>query len=227
MSVVPLVVAQTVVMTEGDFEKAGGRQGRTLLIRGFDARQLVGSEPNLSYELRVGQEYKDHRDGSKWPVTEGEPIALLPGAAVIIETVESIHMPKGMFGYIVPKVTWLQKGISNTLSKVDAGYNGRLLVTIFNLGKNKEYLHLHEAFCSLVIHDVAAGVHLYEKGEKRLVGPDRRRKLWQKARNWLEANPATVHVILIVATTMLTIVTAGLAIVEVHLTHLLPQGSGR
>jgi dCTP deaminase len=146
---------------------------------------------------------------------------------VIIETAESLHMPKGMFGYIVPKVKLLQKGISNTLSKVDAGYNGRLLVTIFNLGKNKEDLHLHEVFCSLVVHDVAAGVHLYERGEKRLVGPDRRRKLWQKVRNWLEANPATVHVILIAATIMLAIVTTRLAVVEIHLTHLLQQGPGR
>jgi dCTP deaminase len=73
MSVIPLVVGQTVATTEDDFEKAGGRQGRTLLIRNFDAGQLVGDDANLSYELRVGQEYKDHRDGSKWPVTESEP----------------------------------------------------------------------------------------------------------------------------------------------------------
>jgi len=227
MSVVPLVVGQTVVTTERDFENAGGRQGRTLLIREFDASQLVSNAPNLSYELRVGPEYKDHRDGSKWPVTEEEAITLLPGAAVIIETAESLHMPKGMFGYIVPKVFWLQKGISNTLSKVDAGYNGPLLVTLFNLGKNREQLKLHEPFCALVIHDVGHGVELYEKGAKRLIGPNRKRNLWQKFRVWLEANPATVHVILIIATTILAIVTTRLAIVEIHLTHLLQQSPGR
>jgi dCTP deaminase len=226
MSVIPLVVGQTVATTEADFEKSGGRQGRTLLIRNFDAEQLSGQQPNLSYELRVGPEYKDHRDGSKWPVTQDEPITLLPGAAVIIETAESLHMPKGMFGYIVPKVRWLQLGISNTLSKVDAGYNGPLLVTIFNLGKNKEDLHLHEPFCSLVVHDVGAGVHLYEKGAKRLVGPNREQNLWQRIRNRLEANPATVHVILIIATALLAIATVRLAVVEIHLSHLLQQGAG-
>jgi hypothetical protein len=111
MSVIPLVVGQTVATTEADFERFGGRQGKTLLIRNFDTEQLSGQQPNLSYELRVGPEYKDHRDGSKWPVTQDEPITLLPGAAVIIETEESLHMPKGMFGYIVPKVRWLQLGI--------------------------------------------------------------------------------------------------------------------
>lgn len=226
MSVIPLVVGQTVATNEAAFQSAGGRQGKTLLIRNFDAAQLLGVEPNLSYELRVGQEYKDHRDGSKWPVTEDEPITLLPGA-VIIETEESLHMPKGLFGYVVPKVTWLQKGISNTLSKVDAGYNGRLLVTLFNLGKNEEKLHLHEAFCSLVVHDVAAGVHLYEKPEKRLVGPNRKRTLWQKFRNWSEANPATVHVVLIAATVLLVIATIALATVEIHLSHLLQQPPGK
>jgi dCTP deaminase len=207
-------------------QSAGGRQGKTLLIRNFDTGQLSGNEPNLSYELRVGPEYKDHRDGSKCPVTTEEPITLLPGAAVIIETAESLHMPKGMFGYIVPKVTWLQKGISNTLSKVDAGYNGRLLVTIFNLGKNKEDLHLHDTFCSLVIHSVGPGAHLYEKDEKRLVGPNRKRSRWQRFRNWLEANPATVHVALIAVTASLVIATITLAVVEIHLSHLLQQPHG-
>jgi dCTP deaminase len=136
-------------------------------------------------------------------------------------------MPKGMFGYIVPKVTLLQKGISNTLSKVDAGYNGPLLVTIFNLGKNREDLHLNEVFCSLVVHDVGAGARLYEKGAKRLIGPNRKRNLWQKIRNWLEANPATVHVILIIATILLAAATIRLAIVEIHLSHLFQQGSAR
>jgi dCTP deaminase len=219
-------VGQTIATTEAEFDKARGRQGQTLLIRNFDNTQLSADAPNLSYELRVGPEYKDHRDGSKWPVTDAEPITLLPGAAVIIETAESLHMPKGMFGYIVPKVTWLQKGISNTLSKVDAGYNGPLLVTIFNLGKNKEDLHLHEPFCSLVVHDVGAGAHLYEKGPKRLVGPNRKRSLWQRVRNWLEANPATVHVALIAATVLLAIVTAVLARVEVHLYRVLQHGPG-
>lgn len=226
MSVIPLVVGRTVATTEAQFDGARGRQGQTLLIRNFDDTQLSANAPNLSYELRVGSEYKDHRDGSKWPVTREEPITLLPGAAVIIETEESLHMPKGMFGYIVPKVTLLQKGLSNTLSKVDAGYNGPLLVTIFNLGKNKEDLHLHEQFCALVVHDVGAGALLYEKGAKKLVGPNRKRNLRQRIRNWLEANPATVHVILIIATALLAIATVGLATVEIHLSHLLQQSAG-
>jgi dCTP deaminase len=226
MSVIPLVVGQTVATTETQFENAGGRQGKTLLIRNFDNSQLLADAPNLSYELRVGPEYKDHRDGSKWPVTEKEPITLLPGAAVIIETAESLHMPKGMFGYIVPKVKWLQEGVSNTLSKVDAGYNGSLLVTLFNLGKKKIDLHLHEAFCSLVVHDVSAGVHLYEKPAKRLLGPNRKRNPWQRIRNWLEANPVTVHVVLILATVLLAAATTKLAIVEIHLSRLLQQSPG-
>lgn len=227
MSVIPLVVGQTVATTEAQFDKASGRQGRALLIRNFDNTQLSAEAPNLSYELRVGPEYKDHRDGSKWPVTTDEPIVLLPGAAVIIETAESLHMPKGMFGYIVPKVRWLQEGVSNTLSKVDAGYNGSLLVTLFNLGKKKIELPLHEPFCALVVHDVGPGVQLYEKGAKRLVGPDRRRKLWQRIRNWLEANPATVHVALIVVTTLLVAATVALALVEIRLSHLMQQAHGQ
>src|SRR3989442_11826214 len=149
MSVIPLALGQTVVTTDTQFERADGRQGRTLLIRNFDDQQLAGGLPNLCYDLRVGPEYKDHRDGWKCPVTEKEPITLLPGAAVIIETAERIHMPKAIFSHIVPKVRLLQLGISNTDSKVHAGYNGPLLVTLFNLGKKTIDIKIHDQFCSL------------------------------------------------------------------------------
>ena len=129
---------------------------------------------------------------------------LLPGAAAIIETEESLHLPKGMFGYIVPRVWWLQQGVSNTLSKVDAGYNGRLLVTIFNLGKKKVKLLRGDRFCSLVIHDVAPGVVMYDKDAKKLFGIGRRR-VWQRIRDGIEANRTTVELILIVATLALAI----------------------
>jgi dCTP deaminase len=143
--------------TEQDFEVAGGRGGNGLLIRDFDHTQLSGQASNLSYDLRIGSEYKDHRDGWIEVMPHDGHITLLPGGAVIIETEESLHVPGGMFGYIVPRVKWLQQGISNTVSKVDAGYNGHLLVTLFNLGRNTVEFPRGERFCSLVVHSVSMG----------------------------------------------------------------------
>jgi dCTP deaminase len=204
MAVIPLILGQTVVTTEQAFENAGGRHGEALLIRNFHAQQLQQGAPNLSYDLRVGAEYKDHRDGWKRDILKTEPVDLLPGGAVIIETEENLHVPQGMFGYVVPRVEWLQRGVSNTLSKVDAGYNGRLLVTIFNLGQNKVKLSTGERFCSLVIHDVGTGAVLYDKDAKKISGIGHRR-LWQKIRDEIEANRTTVELALIIATVLLAI----------------------
>lgn len=111
---------------------------------------------------------------------------------MIIETEESLHLPGAMFGYIVPRVKWLQQGVSNTLSKVDSGYNGRLLVTLFNLGKKTVYIPRFEPFCSLVIHDVGPGARLYDKDAKSIEPAAGGQALWQRVRNRIEAHPAMV-----------------------------------
>jgi dCTP deaminase len=91
-----------------------------------------------------------------------------------VQTLEHVYVPKFRFGYVVPKVSLLQKGISNTSSKVDPGYEGRLLVTVFNLGKKTETLHRGETFCTIAFHDVAnLGIRLYGKGAKRIEGSTR------------------------------------------------------
>ncbi len=100
MAVVPLVVGRTVVTTEEAFQHAGARDGECMPIRGFDETQLSAGEPgesNLSYDLRVGAEYKDHRYGWKGSIFENDHITLVPGSAVIIETEESLHLPAQMF----------------------------------------------------------------------------------------------------------------------------------
>jgi dCTP deaminase len=224
MSVIPLALGQTVVTTKEEFDHSGGRHGTALLIQNFDEGQLVGGSPNLSYDLRIGAVYKDHRDGGRRDVPDNGSIVLLPGSAIIIETEEDLHMPFGMFGYVVPRVWWLQKGISNTLSKVDPGYNGHLLVTLFNLGRNTETILRKDRFCSLVVHRVGTDpkvsdpkVCLYDKPAKRITDPLHLITAWQRARNVIEAHPATATLILAIVSVILTVATAALAIEDSHL----------
>lgn len=216
MAVIPLVPGKSVARTEEEFESRGARHGTTLLIRNFDATQLAPSVPNVSYDLRVGSVYKDHRDGLRRELSENGSITLFPGGAVVIETEESLHMPAGLFGYIVPRVKWLQQGVSNTLSKVDPGYNGRLLVTLFNLGENTVPIDRREEFCSLVVHDVGEGVCLYEGNPKTIVGRGERVPLWvemldsvkvawQWIRGLLDANRVFVEIALIIVTGALAV----------------------
>jgi dCTP deaminase len=193
MSVVPLIRNQTIVTRPEDF----ALNGATLLITSFDETQLLNGSPNLCYDLRVGQLYRDHRRKETMFLREGGEITLRPGAAVIIRTEESVHLPGSMFGYIVPKVKMLEKGLSNTVSKVDAGYPGRLSVTLFNLGKRKVTVKRSEAFCSLVIHRVENGAVLYNKGEKE-IGVATEPSLWTRFLDRLDAYEVLAKVLIVV-----------------------------
>ena len=218
MAVVPLVPGKSVAKTEEEFERRGARRGSTLLIRNFDGAQLSPGTPNLSYDLRVGSVYKDHRDGLRRELPENRSITLFPGGAVVIETEESLHMPPGLFGYIVPRVKWLQQGVSNTLSKVDSGYNGKLLVTLFNLGRNTVPIDRKDGFCSLVVHDVGEGVCLYEGNPKTIAGAGTAEPIWTRLRNRVKVKWQTVRDALdanrIFVEIMLILVTGALALVE-------------
>jgi len=204
MSVIPLALGRTLTTSEDEFERRGGRRGSTLLIRNFDDAQLLSGALNCSYDLRIGAEFKDHREGWKTEILDDDHLTLLPGHAVIIETRESLHVPVSMFDYIVPRVKWLQKGVSNTLSEIDPGYNGPLLITLFNLGKNTVAIPRKDGLCSLVIHDVGQGACLYTGGAKRIAGDpragmmfgeflNRMEAAWQKITDKLEAKPSTLH----------------------------------
>lgn len=98
----------------------------------------------------------------------------------------------------------LQEGISNTLSKVDPGYQGHLLVTLFNLGKKNYELKRGKKFCSLVIHDVAQGATLYNKDPKKIPIGRPHGRSWRKFRDFLQSN-ADVWAILAVLASIVSI----------------------
>jgi dCTP deaminase len=145
MSIVPLTLGTTVATTREEYDKLGGDDGEAILIMEVDFAQIPGKNAteketagvkssNVTYDLRVGHEYRDHREKATHHVDTGKKIVLHPGAALIIQTLEWIRLPRGRFGIVSPKLGLLQRGVSNTFSKVDPGYDGPLLITVFNLG---------------------------------------------------------------------------------------------
>lgn len=180
----------SVVTSNDDFD----REGNAILILNSDPAQLAPSahECNASYDLRVGQIYRDHRNREGQQLAPDDPIQLLPGNAVIIETEELVKFPKTRFGQILPKVSLLQKGIANTPSKVDPGYEGHLLITAFNHGKRAVSLHRSQPFCSLHIFDVAGVLRPYDKEGKRIEGIRRVTGWRREVADWIDANIARV-----------------------------------
>ncbi len=169
MPVIPFVLdgsAPTVVTREDQFRY----DGDAMLILNLDRQQLQGEECNASYDLRIGRAYKNHREQERWSLPENGEITLLPNTAILVETEEEVWLPQRMFGYIVPRVSLLQDGVSNTLSKVDPGYHDHLVVTVFNLGKKVITLRQGERFCALVVHDVRPGVKPFTGSGKKIEG---------------------------------------------------------
>jgi dCTP deaminase len=193
MSVIPFILTgsnRTIVETRQEYDSAGGLESKVIFIQNIDTDQLLSTDSsNVSYDLRVGDEYRDHRDFNKTDISDKDELCLQPGSTVIIETSEFVQFPKSRFGHIVPKVSLLQDGLSNTSSKIDPGYYGKLSITVFNLGKRNIFLKKGQKFCTLYVLDVQDGVIPYEKGPKRIAGNSKVGYL-TKIRDFIETNQA-------------------------------------
>ena len=226
MSVIPFILNgpnNTVVKSRQEYEQAGGLEGEVIFIQNLDHSQILDTKSsNVTYDLRVGTDYQGHKDAGSTKLLTGESISLEPGAAIIIETMELVQFPKSRFGHIVPKVTLLQNGISNTSSKIDPGYNGHLLVTVFNLGKRTIHLKEGEKFCTFYVLEVARGVLAYEKVGKKLPGTSKK-NLLRRIADYTESHPTFFNVLLTIATTVLTVVTILALVRQPQQTQSIPQ----
>jgi deoxycytidine triphosphate deaminase len=188
----PNSALRSVVTSSREFNK----QGTAILIQDGDIEQLNvdSKECNAGYDLRVGKIFRDHRNEYGQELGEKDKICLLPGNAVIIQTEEWVEFPECRFGQIFPKVRLLQRGISNTPSKVDPGFRGNLLITVFNYGKRKVFLCRYQRFCSLHVINVEGPVRPYEKAPPTIGA--RRSVAWQqKFGDWIDRNGARVAII--------------------------------
>ena len=201
--------APSVVTSKNDFS----REGTAILIQNGDPGQLDAQtgDCNATYDLRVGQVFRDHRSQEGQDLGASGSIPLLPGNAVIIETQEVVAFPKWRFGQILPKVSLLQEGIANTPSKIDPGYEGYLLITAFNHGKRTVSLRRGQPFCSLHVFDVEGPVRPYDKPGKRISGAPKSTGLWRRIRDWIDANVPTVAFIQ-TAFTLASLVLAAMAL---------------
>jgi len=171
MSVIPLTITGP---NASVLQKAEGfpEDGQAIYIGNLDLDQFTdkgeyAGASNASYDLRVGDRFRNHRERHWKQLPADGIITLHPGEAVIIQTHETIRMPNHMYGSISPKVKLLQQGVSTTYSKVDPGYPGHLLITVFNLGQTTVPLKREAPFCALTLFDVGARVIPYRKGEKQ------------------------------------------------------------
>ncbi|AQU78998.1 dCTP deaminase domain-containing protein [Planococcus faecalis] len=211
MTIIPFINSNdnyATIITEKSKFKLDGKE---VCIVNLDDEQFSDEmDSNVSYDLRVGESYRDHIKNKTVSISENQNIRLKPGAALIIETEEEVHFPLNKFGQILPKVKLLEKGVSNTTSKIDPGYQGSLTITLFNLGKETIFLDRKEKFCSLIIQDIADGARPYQKKGKKLPNTKKNILLNDKVNVFVKDN-ATIITILISLMSLAAIVVSSYA----------------
>ncbi len=222
MSLVPFVLQgeyKTVVRSTLDFRQEGGPEGNVICIKNLDTAQITDAESgNASYDLRIGNSYKLDKHTTGKPLRDEDEFLLEPNSSVIIETMESVIFPKSRFGHIVPKVRLLQRGISNTSSKIDPGYSGLLLVTLFNLGKRTVPLKRGQKFCSLYVMEVGKGVIPYDKDEPKMPVDDIQEPM-EKLVDFWERRSTFLNVLLTLVTLLLTFANIAVIVQQLRMTQ--------
>lgn len=187
MSIIPFILGKTICTDQSEYAPTKD----LVLIQGMETKQLaekhgVEHGSNISYDLRVGDVYFSHLTRERIHIAEPKnEIEIKSNSSVIIQTEESVSFPACRFGQILPKVKLLQEGLSNTTSKIDPGYNGHLVVSVFNLSKSSVFLKKGDPFCALILNDIKLdGVKSYNKPQKS-VG-EAKISFRMKVRIWLE-----------------------------------------
>jgi deoxycytidine triphosphate deaminase len=128
LAVVPFRIGgenPTVVTSQAD----RALNSTAVLITGFSLENQRESG-NASYDLRVGDSFKDYAKQVVRELAADQMISVRPGRAIIVETRESVSLPRSRFAYILPKATLQQKGLSNVVTKVDPGYSGKAICNV-------------------------------------------------------------------------------------------------
>jgi dCTP deaminase len=180
----------TVVTNTVDFNMSG----TAILIQAIDPTQLRpdGIDCNTSYDLRVGNRYRDYRDTEPKTIRNAGYVEIPAHGAVIIRTKEEVAFPAPAFGHILPKVSLLQRGIANTPTKIDPGYRGPLLITTFNHGRRLLRLQHGEPFCSMYVTATQGPIVPYNKPGKDPDG-EPQASIIRVSRDFLERNSTAIQ----------------------------------
>jgi dCTP deaminase len=129
------------------FDKNKWNKNKEILINNGEKKRI---NP-MGYDLRVGKHYfYGTVDERSKPTNDG--VRIKPGDLVLIRTLEEIRMPEdgSISALILSKVTQVCRGLSNVSTKIDAGYSGKLIISIQNVSKRTIHLKYGEEFCTII-----------------------------------------------------------------------------
>lgn len=142
------------------------RIGEGLLVD-YD-KSLIGG---AGYDLRIGNLYsldgqamlcKDMRKLADITLIDAERYDLKPSEYVLLETVESVNMPKDLAARVLNRSTLFRSGCRLSTALVDPGYRGRLTFGLENMSKNKFTIERGAAAAQIVFEQVSGRTKAYD-----------------------------------------------------------------
>jgi len=107
----------------------------------------------VGYDLRVGDRFATTEQPEQRILKGNDELVVTPGSVVLIETLETIGMPKNKLycGLIESKVSLVAQGLSDVSTTVDPDWQGRMLVALHNPTDSPVTLRREQPFCTLVL----------------------------------------------------------------------------
>ena len=129
---------------EGNWNTINGK----ILIYPFDRKNLGP----FSYDLSVGSEAFTLGIKEMISIDKGEEVVIKPGDVFLVLTQEYIGLPREFAGSVIPRFSFVRKGIIQSMTKIDPTWFGKVAVAIVNHSKQPFQLKRGHPFCTLVIY---------------------------------------------------------------------------
>jgi deoxycytidine triphosphate deaminase len=107
--------------------------------------------------------------GEEIDLDKGEILKMQHGDFVHVFTAERIKMPKNWFGMIYAKVSLAYRGLTHLGTKIDPGFDGKLLLTFRNDGNNVIELKKGDRVCNVAFFEIPEPERGYEPQALKII----------------------------------------------------------
>jgi len=153
------------LMTDAEIRQALGAE--KLRIAGFSDASLEAA----SYDMRVGPRLLISSDEAEIDLSKKGSTTIKPGVFALVTTHENLQLPNDIAGHIGVKSYYTRKGIVMlTGLQIDPGFEGVLVVGLYNASPRSITLDYLAPFCTVEFHQLSRAV------EKPFISGDEQRQ---------------------------------------------------
>ena len=125
-----------------------------------------------SYDLRIGGRALRSGDVTEVDVARARSVVLNAGQFALLTTLESVKLPPNVAGHIGVRSYYTRKGLILLAGlQIDPGWDGHLVVGVYNASPRRLALDYEATFCTVEFHRLSVPAEKpYEPGEEQRLG---------------------------------------------------------